>query len=83
MAPRLHNKVVRGATKKQKPVPVKIVNDAPKSIGMAEDTKWRAQDDLRSLQRAEEIRRDKARMRAAQAEAKSQMKQLSTVCSKR
>lgn len=65
---------------KQKPVPVKIVNDAP--VVMGEDTKYRAQDALRTLQRAEEIRRDKPLMKAAKAEAKSMMKQLSTVCAK-
>lgn len=67
---------------KQKPVPVKIVSDYPEtaSINKGEQDKYRAQDALRTLQRAEEIKRDKPLMRAAKAEAKSMMKQLSTVC---
>lgn len=81
MKNRLHDKVVRPASKtaKQKPVPVKIVNEGP-PVSTYDDTKYRAQDALRTLQRAEEIKRDKALMKAAKAEARAQMKQLSTVC---
>lgn len=75
MANRL-SKVVKG---KQKPVPVKIV-DAPKASYPADDMKWRARDALSTLQRAEEIRRDKPLMKATKAEAKSQLKQLQNVC---
>lgn len=65
-----------------KPVPVKIVNDAPSSSKdyKSEQDKWRAEDDLRALQRAEEIRADKARMKAAKSCAKEQMKNLKKVC---
>lgn len=43
------------------------------------DMSWRARDDLRTLSSAAEIGHDKKRMRAAQAEAKKQMKALQTV----
>lgn len=62
-----------------KPVPVKIVADSPKVDKSYED-KWRAEDDLRALQRAEEIRADKSRMKAAKSCAKEQMKNLKKVC---
>lgn len=66
---------------KQKPVPVKIVHDKADSIAsLNDDMKYRARDALSTLQRAEEIRRDKPLLKAAKAEAKQQMKQLSTVC---
>lgn len=39
----------------KKPIPVKIVNDAPSPSYAKEDQKWRAEDDLRALQRAKEI----------------------------
>lgn len=62
----------------KKPIPVKIVSD---SIGHpAEDKKWRAEDDLRTLQRAKEIENDKARMQAAKGIAKSQMSALKDIC---
>lgn len=77
MANRL-SKVVR----KQKPVPVKIVNDTAKASPISEDINWRAQDALRALVRAREIESDRALMKAVKAEAASQMKQLSTVCKK-
>lgn len=73
------SKVVKKAApgKKQKPVPVKIVSEP----GMPKpDDSWRARDALSTLQRAAEIQRDKPLMRAAKAEAKKMMKQLSSVC---
>ncbi len=78
MVSRLHNKVVK--TKKQKPVPVKIVHDAATEAAPSVDRKWEARNAIDTLRRAEEIKRDKSLMRAVKAEAKSQMKQLSTVC---
>lgn len=65
-----------------KPVPVKIVNEAPEVSKdyKSEQDKWRAEDDLRALQRAEEIRADKSRMKAAKSCAKEQMKNLKKVC---
>lgn len=53
-------------------------NDAPvASLGM--DKSWMAQDDLRTLSRAQEIQKDKARLAAARAEATKQMASLSSV----
>lgn len=65
---------------KAKPIPVKIVNDAPSPSYVKEDQKWRAEDDLRALQRAKEIEGDKSRMKAAKAVAKEQLNALSKVC---
>lgn len=67
----------------QKPVPVKIVSDCkPMSTDKdyeAREKKWRAEDDLRALQRAEEIRRDKSRMSEVKKCANEQMKALKTI----
>ncbi len=65
---------VEGLKAGKKPVPVRIVSDSPSSI--KEDTKWRAEDDLRALQRAAEIQNDKSRVKAAKAVAKEQMNAL-------
>lgn len=73
-------KVVSKPKGKQKPIPVKIVSDYPSSVNKVDDMKWRARDDIRTLQQAAEIQRDKARMKAAKAEAQAQVKQLSSVC---
>ena len=63
----------------KKPIPVKIVSDIP-SAYPKEDNKWRAEDDLRALQRAKEIESDKSRMKAAKAIAKEQMSNLKKLC---
>ncbi len=47
-----------------------------------DEAKWRAEDDARTLMRAEEVKRDKARLNAAQAQAKKQMEELSRVVKK-
>lgn len=63
---------------KAKPVPVKIVSDTasyPK-----EDQRWRAEDDLRALQSAREIEKDKARLKAAKAIAKKNIAELKKIC---
>ena len=62
----------------KKPIPVKIVSDSPSYV--KEDDKWRAEDDLRALQRAAEIQADKSRVKAAQAVAKEQMANLKKIC---
>lgn len=80
MANRLHSKVVKGGAKKQKPVPVKIVGDRPDYPSMKTDRKYEAQDALRTLQRAEEIKRDRGLMKIVKSEAKAQVKALSNVC---
>lgn len=67
----------------KKPIPVKIVNDAPSPSKWAdEDKKYRAESDLRTLQEAGKIQKDKERMKAAKSCAKEQMKALSHVTGK-
>jgi hypothetical protein len=44
-----------------------------------DDSAYRARDDLHTLSRAEEIRRDSARLKAAQGEARKQMVALQKV----
>lgn len=67
--------------KSTKPIPVKIVSDV-NSIGpdAAERKKWRAQDDIRTMQQAEEIKKDKDRMKAMKQIAKEQVKDLKKIC---
>jgi len=65
---------------KSKPIPVKIDSNAPSTSYAKEDQKWRAEDDLRALQRAREIENDKTRMKAAKAIAKEQMDNLKKIC---
>lgn len=74
------NKIVK-KNKTQKPVPVKIVSDYPSTAPMTKRgiDKYEAQDALRTLQRAREIEGNKPLMRAAKAEAKAQIKALSSV----
>lgn len=44
---------------------------------LKEEKRWQAQDDLRTLQRAQEIQADKRRMAACKTEARTQMATLS------
>lgn len=85
MANRLSKVVKKTSAKKQTPVPVRIVSESPQ-VATDTDTdkprgvdKWEAQDALRTLQRAAEIRGNKALMKAAKTEATKQIKALSTV----
>jgi hypothetical protein len=64
----------------KKPIPVKIVSEPAESKYAEENKKWRAEDDLRTLQRAKEIENDKARMQAAKSIAKEQMNNLKRIC---
>lgn len=73
----MKNKLAGAVSKK--PIPVKIVNDTPKTSYSEEDKKWRAQDDLRALQRAEEIRADKSRMSAVKSCVSEQLKTLKKI----
>lgn len=70
-----------GAGKKKSPAPPK--NTRSKSIQspamLAEEQDWRARDDFQSLMRAEEIKRDKARMRAAAQHGKKEMSRMHSV----
>lgn len=62
-----------------------IINGQPYKPSPAqkkEEQKWRAQDDLRTLQRAAEVKADPGRVKMAQAEAQAQMKALQTVTKK-
>lgn len=43
------------------------------------DDKWQVEDDLRTLQRAEEIKKDPKRMKACQEMAKEKMTQMAGV----
>jgi len=45
----------------------------------AQDKKWRAQDDLRTLQQVMQIKSDPGRLKAAQTEAQQQLKALEKV----
>lgn len=62
-------------TTKSKPVPVKIVNDTPNEC--KPDNKWRAEDGLRTLQRAAEVKKDKGLMKEIKNLAKEQLKAVS------
>lgn len=44
-----------------------------------QEKQWRREDDLRTLKQADEIRRDKERMKGAETELQKQMKALSTL----
>ena len=70
-----------GAVKK--PIPVKIVHDtndvAPSAPKKSEYDKWCAEDDLRALQRAAEIKSDKARMSHVKKCANEQLKALKKI----
>lgn len=66
------------SAKAKKAVPVRIVSDSI-ACNPKEDNKWRAEEDLRTLQRAKDIESDKSRMDAARSVAKEQMAALSKV----
>lgn len=55
------------------------ITTAVKSAPVAEDMKWRAEDDLRTLARAQEIQKDRERMKACKSCARDQMKTLAKV----
>lgn len=73
-----------------KAIPVKVVSTSDNSIAgsryqpsaedKARERKYRAEDDIRTMQRAEEIRRDKERMKAVKDVAKEQMNGLKKIC---
>lgn len=46
----------------------------------AEDARWRAEEDMRTLSRAEEIKADKARMKCVSDHAKKQVDTLKKFC---
>lgn len=67
--------------KKTAPAKKAITVAAPKPS--AESKRWEAQDALRTLQRAEEIKRNASLLKAAQREAQLQVKALATIAGKK
>lgn len=67
------------ASKAAKPVPVKIVSE-PCGPSSVDDRKWRAQDALRDIQRAESHKSDKTLMKDVKALAKEQVNNLKKFC---
>lgn len=77
----MKNKLSAAVTK---PVPVKIVSEAanpvkPDKSYEDRERKWRAEEDLRTLQRAAEIKADRERMKYAKKCANDQIKALQKV----
>ena len=64
----------------KKPIPVKIVSDAPEATSAKSDNKWRAEDALRDIERAEAHRRDKALMADVKELAQAKVKALKDLC---
>ena len=63
----------------KKPIPVKIVSDAPEAT-VKSDNKWRAEDALRDIERAEAHKRDKALMADVKKLAQDKVKALKDLC---
>lgn len=67
-----------------KPVPVKIVNDAPQASTdksyEARERQYRAEDALRDLERAEKHKRDKALMNDVKKLAREKADSLKKIC---
>lgn len=63
----------------KKPIPVKIVSDTP-STYPKEDNKWRAEDALRDIERAEVHKRDSTLMKAVKQLAKDKVASLKKIC---
>lgn len=57
-----------------------FIERKPTKEQIEKEKKWQAEDDIRTLQRAEEIKKDKGRMNAAKQVAKSQMQELKKIC---
>lgn len=66
--------------KSTKPIPVKIVSENGIKTDPDQERKWRAQDDIRTMQQAEVIRKDKERMKAMKEIAREQLKDLKKIC---
>lgn len=68
-----------------KPIPVKIVpsninSTAELKKDEARERRWRAEDDIRTMKSAQEIQKDKARMKAMKEVAREQMNELKKIC---
>ena len=62
------------------PIPVKIVHDTPKAVSSNDDMKWRAEDAMRDLERAERHKGDPVLMKAVGSLAKEKMDSLKKFC---
>lgn len=62
----------------KKPIPVKIVSDVASSP--VSDNKWRAEDALRDIERAEAHKRDSTLMKAVKQLAKDKVASLKKIC---
>ena len=74
-----HKKGLASAVGSKKPVPVKIVSDAPQAH-IESDMKWRAQDALRDIQRAEKHKADAKLMKQVKQLAREDLKALKKIC---
>lgn len=65
-----------------KPIPVKIVSEPSTSVKQSDERekRWRAEDDMRIMTQAEEIRKDKERVKAMKQVAKQKMNELKKIC---
>lgn len=72
------NKLPTGNVKT--PVPVKIVHDIVKAEPSKDEMKWRAEDAMRDLERAEKHKQDKELMKAVKNVAKEKMSSLKKFC---
>lgn len=79
--PRTAKNKLGSAVKSSKPVPVKIVSNPEPYAQSADDKarqmKYRAEDALRDIKRAEEHKKDKALMKCVKQIAQEQVKALS------
>ena len=68
--------------KNKQPVPVKIVTDVPDTIRSddARERKWKAEDALRDIERAEGHKKDKSLMGDVKKLAKEKMSSLKKIC---
>jgi len=54
---------------------------APVAVGAYDDSKWRAEDDMRTLARAQEVMADPKRLAAAKKMAKEKLAEMQAVAS--
>lgn len=69
---------------KSKPIPVKIINDTPAPSDITKDEsrerKWKAEDALRDIERAEAHKRDKTLMSDVKKLAQEKVNSLKKIC---
>lgn len=58
----------------------KMSNPSRSSEDTARERKWKVEDALRTLQSAEEVRKDKSLVREAKQLAKTKMRELKNIC---